>query len=84
MTFAAGVCMQALDERRLVVEVDMRGVVQAIVSTTTPGTLFGFEPQKLMGKSLGDVVDVLHVEGKQCMDNRITDPVAPAEPSRSC
>jgi hypothetical protein len=46
--------------------------------------LFGFEPQKLMGKSLGDVVDVLHVEGKQCMDNRITDPVAPAEPSRSC
>jgi hypothetical protein len=55
--------MQALDERRLLVEVNTKGIVQAILSTSTPGSLFGFEPHQLMGKSLGDVVDVLHLEG---------------------
>jgi hypothetical protein len=55
--------LQALDERRLIVEVNTQGVVQAILSTSTPGSLFGFEPHRLMGKSLGEVVDVLHLEG---------------------
>jgi hypothetical protein len=56
--------IQALDERRLVVEVDMRGIVQAVISSSSPASLFGFEPHRLMGRSLGDVVDVLHVEGR--------------------
>jgi hypothetical protein len=45
-----------------VVEVDTQGVVTSILSTTTPASLFGFEPQTLMGKSLGEVVDVLQVQ----------------------
>jgi hypothetical protein len=55
--------LQALDERRLVVEVNTKGIVQAVLSTSTPGSLFGFEPHRLMGRSLGEVVDVLHLEG---------------------
>jgi hypothetical protein len=57
---------QALDERRLVVEVDTRGVVQAVISTTTPASLFGFEPSQLTGRNLGDVVDVLQLQGECC------------------
>jgi hypothetical protein len=45
-----------------VVEVDTQGVVTSILSTTTPASLFGFEPLRLMGRSLGEVVDVLQVE----------------------
>jgi hypothetical protein len=52
-----------MDERRLLLEVNTQGIVQAILSTSTPGSLFGFEPHQLMGKSLGNVVDVLHLQG---------------------
>jgi hypothetical protein len=45
-----------------VVEVDTQGVVTSILSITTPASLFGFEPLRLMGRSLGEVVDVLQVE----------------------
>jgi hypothetical protein len=48
-----------------VVEVDTQGVVTSILSTTTPASLFGFEPHTLKGKSLGDVVDVLQPTGGQ-------------------
>jgi hypothetical protein len=55
--------MQALDERRLLLEVNTKGIVQAVLSTSTPSSLFGFDPHWLKGKSLGEVVDVLQGEG---------------------
>lgn len=56
---------QALDERRLVVEVNAHGMVQAVVSTATTHTLFGFEPSSLMGRSLADCVDIFQVKGRR-------------------
>jgi hypothetical protein len=60
--FCRAPLLQALDERRLAVEVDAHGIVQAVVSEATTHALFGFEPHILMGRGLGDVVDILQAK----------------------
>jgi hypothetical protein len=48
-----------VDDRRLQLRVNQMGVVVA-ASAGTPGSLFGVEPEKVLGMELTSLVDVFH------------------------
>ncbi len=57
------VCLpsQALDERRLVYELDDKGTIVSHVSITASATLFGFEPEGVVGRSMMSILDIMAV-----------------------
>jgi hypothetical protein len=53
---------QALDERRLLLELDHRGTVTAVMSSTPIG-LFGFDAAKLLNKHICHFVPLMRLGG---------------------
>jgi hypothetical protein len=51
--------VQALDERRLKLEVDYHGRILS-ASTGTPTTLFGLDASQLSGTRIFDLLDFMH------------------------
>jgi hypothetical protein len=64
--------LQALDERRLVLRLNADGKVTHVLSTRTPITLYGFDPDSLIGLSAAVFITSLQqrrgeVEGTAAM-----------------
>ncbi|GFH06402.1 PAS domain-containing protein [Haematococcus lacustris] len=58
-TFTEATMEQALDERRLLLEVDADGLITG-VSSGTPASLFALDPSTLPGLALDAVLDFMH------------------------
>lgn len=61
---------QALDERRLKLVLDSHGIVTW--ASPSPSSLYGFDPQSLVGNSIAYVVDVLRPDAaSELMGNNV-------------
>jgi len=56
---------QALDERRLSIMVTRSGVVRKVGGS--PKALFGFDPEVLVGKSVGGILDIMRPHDGGCL-----------------